>query len=56
MGLTAICLHTSYVFAIPIKEISDENVIQAYLCGILAHKGESIAILSDNSTESKIKY
>ena len=37
------------------KEESAENVIQAYLSGILAHKGGSVAILSDNGTEFKNK-
>ena len=53
--LTAICLHTSYEFVISMKEKSAENVAQAYLSGILAHKGGSVAILSDNSTELKYK-
>ena len=35
------------------KEKSAENVVQAYLLGILAHKGGSVAILSDNGTEFK---
>ena len=38
-ALTAICLHTSYVFAILMKAKSAENVVQSYLSGILAHKG-----------------
>ena len=33
------------------KEKSTENVVQAYLSGILANKGGSVAILSDNGTE-----
>ena len=37
------------------KKKSAENVIQAYLSGILANKGESVAIFSDNGTEFKIK-
>ena len=37
-ALIAICLHTSYVFAVPIKEKSTENVIQAYLSGILTNQ------------------
>ena len=49
--LTAICLHISYLFAVPMKERSAENVIQAYLLGILAHKGGSVAILSNNGAE-----
>ena len=52
-ALTAICLHISYVFAVLMKEKSAENVVQAYLSGILAHKGGSVAILSGNSTEVK---
>ena len=45
----------SYMFVIPIKEKTAGNVIQAYLSGILAHKGGSIAILSDSDTEFKNK-
>ena len=52
-ALTAVCLHTLYVFAVPMKEKSAENVIQAYLSGILAHIGGSIAILSDSRNELK---
>ena len=37
-ALTAICLYTSYVLAVSMKEKSVENVVKAYLCGILAHK------------------
>ena len=54
-ALKAICLHVSYVFVVPIMEKSAENVIQAYLSGILSHKGLSVAILSDNGTEFKNK-
>ena len=35
-ALTAICLHTSYLFTILIKENSAENIVQAYLSGIQA--------------------
>ena len=35
------------------KEMSAENVLQAYLSEIFAHKWTSIAILSDNGTEFK---
>ena len=55
-ALTAICLHTSYMFAVPMKEKFAENVVQAYLYGILAHKVESVAILCDiSSTEFRNK-
>ena len=30
-ALTAICLHMSYMFAVPMKEKSAENVVQDYL-------------------------
>ena len=49
----AICLHTSDVFLILMKDKSAENVIQAPLSGVLAHKCGSAAILSDNGTEFK---
>ena len=53
--LVAICLHTSCMFTIPMKEKSAENVVPAYLSGILAHKSSSVAILSDNGTDFKNK-
>ena len=53
--LTAICLHPSYMFAVPMKEKSAENVIQASLSGILARKDGSVAFLSDSGTEFKNK-
>ena len=52
---TTMCLHTLYVFAVPIKEKSAENVILVYLSGILAQKDGNVAILSDNVTELKKK-
>ena len=55
LAATAICLHTSYMFAVPMKEKSAEIVIQAYLSDIVAHKGGSVAILIDNGTEFKNK-
>ena len=54
-AVTWISLHTLYVLAVQMKETSAENVVQAYLSGILAHKRGSVAILSDNGTELKIK-
>ena len=55
LALTAICLHTSYIFTIPMKEKSAQDVVQAYLSGILGYKGRSVMILSYNSTEHKNK-
>ena len=43
------------MFTILIQEISVENVVQAYLSGILAHKGRSVTIFSDSGTEYKSK-
>ena len=54
-ALKAICLHTSDVFAILMKEKLVENIVQAYLSSILAHKCGSVAILSANETEFKNK-
>ena len=50
-ALTAICLYTSCVFAVPMKAKSAENVIQAYFSGILAPKDGSVAMFSNNGTE-----
>ena len=33
---TAICLHMSFVFAIPLKEKSSQHIVQAYLTGMPA--------------------
>ena len=52
-ALTPICLHTLYVFAVPIEENSAENVMQAYFSGILVHKHRSVAFLCNNVTEFK---
>ena len=47
-ALPAIYLHTSYVFPVPMKERSVENVIQACISDILAHKGGGAAVHSNN--------
>ena len=54
-AMTAVFLHTSYLFIVLMKETSAENVVQAYLSGILAHKGGSVAISSDNGKEFRNK-
>ena len=48
-------LSARHVYAVLIKENSAENVLQAYLPDILAHKDGSVAILSDNGTKFKNK-
>ena len=55
-ALTAIYLHVPYVLAIQAKDKSAENVVQAYLSGILAQKGGSVAILGGNVTEYVTTY
>ena len=54
-ALTAICLHTSYMFAVTMKEKSAENLVQTYLSGVLSQKDGSVSILSDTGTEFKNK-
>ena len=54
-SLTAICLHTSYVFTVLMKEKSAEYIIQVYLSGILAPEGRGVALHSDSRTEFKNK-
>ena len=50
-----VCFYTSYLLTVPMKEKSAENVVQAYLSGILSQKVGSGAIISDNGTEFKNK-
>ena len=45
-------MNATYVFTIAMTKGS-KNAVQIYLSGIFAHKGGSIAILSDIGTESK---
>ena len=52
-ALTAIYKHKSYVFSVPMKEKSAENIMHGCLSGMFSHKAGSIAILSDNGTEVK---
>ena len=54
-ALTVICMHTSYVFSIPLKSKTAQEVVQAYLCHIYSKFGGSEKILSYNSTEFKNK-
>ena len=41
------------MFTVSMKITFAENVLQAHLSGILAHKGACVAILNDNGTEFK---
>ena len=48
-------MHTSYVFCIPLKTKTAEEVVQAYMCHVYSKFGGSEKILSDNGTEFKNK-
>ena len=48
-------MHTSYIFCIPLKTKTAEEVVQAYLCHVYSKFGGSKKILSDNGTEFKNK-
>ena len=53
--LIVICLHTSYVFAVAMKEKLAENIVQSYLSGKLAHKGGGVAIFIYDGMDLKAK-
>ena len=54
-ALTVICMLTGYVFGIPLKTKTTEEVLQAYIDNVYSKFGGSIKILSDNGTEFKNK-
>ena len=54
-ALTVTCMLTGYVFCVPLKTKTAEEVIQAYIDHIYAKFGGSLKILSDNGTEFKNK-
>ena len=54
-ALTVICMLTGYVFCVPLKTKTAEEVIQAYIDQVYSKFGGSLKILSDNSTEFKNK-
>ena len=54
-ALMAICVHSSYIFAVSMKEKSAEDIVQAYLPNIPTHNGKSMAILSNYGKEFKNK-
>ena len=54
-ALTVICMLTGYVFCVPLKTKTAEEVIQAYIDNIYSRFGGSLKILSDNGTEFKNK-
>ena len=54
-ALTVICMLMGYVFCVPLKTKTTEEVIQAYIDNIYSKFGGSMKILSDNGTEFKNK-
>ena len=54
-ALTVICMLMGYVFCVPLKTKTAEEVIQAYIDHLYAKFGGSLKILSDNGTEFKNK-
>ena len=54
-ALTVICMLTGYVFYVPLKTKTAEEVIQAYVDYVYSKFGGSLKMLSDNGTEFKNK-
>ena len=54
-ALMVICMTMGYVFCIPLKTKTAEEVLQAYVDNVYSKFGGSMKILSDNGTEFKNK-
>ena len=54
-ALTVICILTGYVFCIPLKTKTAEEVMQAYIDNVYSKFGGSLKMLSDDGTEFKSK-
>ena len=54
-ALTVICMHTSYVFCIPLKTKTAQEVIQAYMRHVHSKFSGSEKILSDNGIKFQNK-
>ena len=54
-ALTVICMLMGYVFCIPLKTETAEEVLQAYVDNMYSKSGGSMKILSDNGTKFKNK-
>ena len=54
-ALTVICMHTGFVFCIPLKTKSAEDVVQAYIDRVYSQFRGSEKVLTDNRTEFKNK-
>ena len=53
--LTVVCMLTGYVFSVPLKTKTADEVIQAYIDHVYSRFGGLLKILSDNGTEFKNK-
>ena len=54
-ALAVICMLTGYVFCIPLKTKTTEEVLQAYIDNVYSKFGGPMKILSENGTEFKNK-
>ena len=54
-ALTVICMHTGFVFCIPLKTKSAEDVVRAYIDRVYSQLGGSEKVLTYNGTEFKNK-
>ena len=54
-ALTVICMLTGYVFCVPLKTKTAEEVLQAYIDNVYSKFGGSLKMLSDNGTKFKNK-
>ena len=55
-ALTAVCMITGFMWCIPLKTKTAEEVSKAYLDHIYSNFGGSVKILMDNGTEFKDKF
>ena len=55
-ALTVICMLTIYVFCVPLKTKTTEEVTQAYIDHVYSRFRGSLKIPSDNGTLSRIKF
>ena len=54
-ALSVICMHSGYVFCVPLYTKTTEVVVQAYIDNIYAKFRGSLKLLLDNGTEFKNK-
>ena len=52
-ALTVMCMLMGYMFSVPLKTMTAEEVTQAYIDNVYSKFGGSLKILSDNGTEFK---